>query len=190
MRNTWDERYFRDDRHSLQWRLAKEKLDLLALEFIYKVYGTSPVRHHELFNELISWFDDLKDNYPKLSPRVMLQTLGTEWGRDHVHEDVWVDYMIRRTALIVEQGFKGTVVSDVRFKNELLAIRKAGGKLVKVVRPATDTAALVTGVENHQSESEQKLFTDDQFDHVVLNKGSLEDLYSEVDKISQYLTSE
>lgn len=180
-RNDWDERYFID---SPQWTYARENLESCGPQFIYKICESSDPR---LMWQLLCWFEDLKKNHPQLSPRVMLQTLGTEWGRECVNEDVWVNYMIRRSDQIVKKGFKGVIVSDVRFKNELDAIRKAQGKLIKVVRPVTANAATTIGVVNHPSESEQKSFTDDEFDYIVLNKGSLDDLYCELNKISKYL---
>ena len=181
LRNGCDERYFKD---SSQWILAHDNLKFFSPSFIEKVCGE--IDDQYLFS-LFDWFENLQLNNPNLSPRIMLQTLGTEWGRDCVNEDVWVNYMIRRAANIVERGIAGVVVSDVRFKNELEAIRKAGGKLVKVVRPVTDQNALETGVKNHQSESEQKFFDNDQFNFIILNDSSLEDLYDKVDKISEYI---
>lgn len=58
-----------------------------------------------------------------LSPRELAQTLGTEWGRKMVHEDIWVRAALRSTA-------ERTVFTDVRFPNEAHAIRDAGGVLI------------------------------------------------------------
>ena len=62
------------------------------------------------------------------TPREALQKLGTEAGRNVFHADLWVSSLLRRT-----QG-KNTVVTDVRFKNEIVAIQKAGGLVVRVKR--------------------------------------------------------
>lgn len=76
------------------------------------------------------------------SPRQLMQTLGTEWGRNLVHPDLWV--------LMAEQRWKavralnavdhlpspGLVVTDVRFDNEAAWIKQEGGLLVEIVRDA------------------------------------------------------
>ena len=73
------------------------------------------------------------------TPRHAMQTLGTEWGRDHIHPDIWVNMWTasyRRDA--VESGYgllQPVVVDDVRFDNEVQAIRDLGGVIVEVFRP-------------------------------------------------------
>ena len=64
------------------------------------------------------------------SPRHCMQTLGTEWGRGMVSDDLWV-----RTLVNTAQHFPLVVVSDVRFPNEVEAIKRAGGVVYRVVRP-------------------------------------------------------
>ena len=63
------------------------------------------------------------------SPRYLLQTLGTEWGRMKVHADLWVNLAIRQA----QQQIDGSVViDDVRFDNEVEAIRTAGGIIIRL----------------------------------------------------------
>lgn len=74
-----------------------------------------------------------------LSPRYILQRLGTEVGRA-IHRDVWAlstlheaqDHMMN-----VSRG--GAVITDCRFPNEAQVVRDAGGYVVKVVRPSVPT---------------------------------------------------
>lgn len=85
-----------------------------------------------------------------VSPRKILQTLGTDWARS-VYEDVWVDYAMRRAEELLEGScvkavknqdhavFKPefcdlVVIPDVRFPNEAEAIRARDGKIIRVVR--------------------------------------------------------
>lgn len=63
------------------------------------------------------------------SPRLALQLMGTESGRNVFHTDVWVLSLLRRTT-----PDKNYVIADVRFPNELDMIRSAGGKVVRVRR--------------------------------------------------------
>lgn len=65
------------------------------------------------------------------SPRYLAQTLGTEWGRQLVNDNLWVNLTLE-AALAAE----GTVIiTDVRFDNEAKAVRDAGGAILRIVRP-------------------------------------------------------
>ena len=63
------------------------------------------------------------------SPRTMMQTLGTEWGREMIHPELWVRSLFQRLPRA------GAVVCDVRFDNEAQAIQAHGGIILRVVRP-------------------------------------------------------
>lgn len=63
---------------------------------------------------------DLPSNQFGVSTRRMLQTLGTEWGRDLIGEDFWVDVFRRMNA------GRRIVVPDVRFENEAQLVRDHG----------------------------------------------------------------
>jgi hypothetical protein len=72
-----------------------------------------------------------------LTARRALQTLGTEWGRG-CYPDVWIELAlaeIRATNADTYRVREKFVISDVRFKNEAAAIRKAGGEVWRIVRP-------------------------------------------------------
>lgn len=60
------------------------------------------------------------------SPRHAMQTLGTEWGRDLIGEDLWVHAAMNRASLA------NTVITDVRFPNECEAVKNNGGIVVRV----------------------------------------------------------
>lgn len=93
--------------------------------------------------------------------RMLLQRLGTEGGRQHLGEDVWVD------ALFKSPSSGRVVVTDVRFPNEADAIRRRGGVVARVTRPG------VRPVNAHRSETALDNF---DFDFIVKNDGTVEDL--------------
>lgn len=66
-----------------------------------------------------------------VSPRRLLQTLGTEWGRELISETMWIDATFRR---IEESDWERHVICDVRFPNEAEAILSRGGHVVRVER--------------------------------------------------------
>lgn len=116
------------------------------------------------------------------SPRYLLQTLGTEWGRQLVHPDLWVMALHRRLAWMenhLEAGQRGVVVSDVRFENEALMIRRAGGMLVHLRRHGLDRMSHISenGVSIHDC------------DHVIDNNGDIETTQQQLERlVTQFLT--
>lgn len=67
------------------------------------------------------------------TPRHAMITLGTEWGRDLIHPDIWVTIAKQRIASVLASGFN-VVVDDVRYDNEAKAIRDLGGAVVGIER--------------------------------------------------------
>lgn len=63
------------------------------------------------------------------SPRHLLQTLGTEWGRDSISQTIWIDIALHRA-----EHFPDVVIPDVRFDNEARAIRANGGRVWQLNR--------------------------------------------------------
>lgn len=98
------------------------------------------------------------------TPRQLMQTVGTEWGRSE-HPEIWVRSLMRRVRPMA-------VVPDVRFENEARAIRDAGGIVIHVVRdglPPRDRHASEQGIQWRDC------------DWIIENNGSLEQFLREVE---------
>lgn len=114
------------------------------------------------------------------SARTMMQTLGTEWGRNLINEDIWLESMSTRIDHYKEagnHGYKGSyvIVTDARFDNEAdRLVNMHGAVIVNVVR---DEIPSEVGEEGHQSELGIGAH---HFTHTIINNGSLEDLVGEV----------
>jgi len=108
------------------------------------------------------------------SPRQLLQTLGTEWGREQLGRDVWVSLCQRRVEQLAEAGWDAVVVADIRFDNEAAWVRRAGGEVWEVVRPHDGTGQ---GVRYHSSEAGVAA---DLVDRRIVNDGSLDELRAAV----------
>ncbi len=81
-----------------------------------------------LIGSLIEWSHEHLDNNRDITPRYIMQHLGTEWGR-HIHgEDFWVDMWRNKI-----QDIERVVCDDVRFKNEAAAIGSSGGFVIKLL---------------------------------------------------------
>lgn len=69
------------------------------------------------------------------TPRELMQTLGTEWGRQMVAPDIWTRAsMVRIEQLLRSDSAPGVVFDDVRFDNEARLIQEHGGLVVRIER--------------------------------------------------------
>lgn len=108
------------------------------------------------------------------SPRRLLQTLGTEWGREQLGDTVWIEQARRRIERLVEAGAPVIVIPDVRFENEAEWIRHGAhglaGDLWHIRRP---------GAEPSEHSSEHGVAVDPA-DAVIENDGSAANLHEQV----------
>ena len=111
------------------------------------------------------------------SYRQLMQTLGTEWGRNLIHEQLWVRHMSRRIshrAHMWETGGREysvvVIIPDVRFANEAEFIKNTdGGQIIHIDRPTKWWVK----VRDHISE---QCDLSDFTDMVVVNNGTPADL--------------
>ena len=85
------------------------------------------------------------------SPREVMQKLGTEFGREMVHSDLWVTIARRRLDKAREAG-ASVVLDDCRFDNEAETWRQVGGTVIEITRPGqaySDSHASEAGLSRH-----------------------------------------
>ena len=143
-----------------------------------------------------SWWSK-RLNMPQLTPRWVLQYWGTDVCRHGFHDDIWIAALENR----LRQRNGNTVISDVRFPNEVKTIRNAGGKIIWVKRgplPEWYSCALTENNTHedqkytllyHNQLMEQRYPTVHQsewawvgthFDHEIDNNQSMEHLYTQL----------
>ena len=106
------------------------------------------------------------------SPRQLMQTLGTEWGRQLVRDDLWIRHAERRLQYY-HQISSRVVITDVRFENEAAWLRRRGGHLWHVLRNER------AQVNPHASEGGVQ-FDAEAGDDIIDNNHGLEQLADEV----------
>jgi hypothetical protein len=134
-----------------------------------------------------------------ITPRWVLQYWGTEVCRKGFHDDVWIASLENK----LRNSRDDVVISDCRFPNEIKAIKSAGGKVIRVTRggnPEWYDAALSVnkGPNSNMSwaTSKAKLeklgihasetaWVGTEFDAVLNNNGSIDDLYNEIKNLVQ-----
>lgn len=142
----------------------------------------------------------------KTSPRLILQQLGTECGRQIIHPEIWVnalfadykDTAIRENGSILTKRpiYPNWIITDVRFPNEADVIRKKGGIVIRVDRfycPQCGNTENFEGgrdlcnecgnflSKSHPSETGLDDYKD--FNYHIMNDGTIEDLISKVKQI-------
>ena len=124
-----------------------------------------------------------------ISPREFFQKFGTDYGqfifpehfpnlfKDIQPREFWVK---RFLVWYLEQLEKNpqikVVISDVRFIHEFNFIKKNNGYVIKIKRDLMDE-------DRHLSENELDNMEDSDFNGIINNNGSLEDLYRKVKNI-------
>jgi len=141
------------------------------------IFGWSRERLEGLKVEDRQWREEIDHkwaktlNIPCLTPRYVLQYLGTEVFRNHFHTDIWTKIVENQLSF-----YENVVVSDCRFANEIEMIKQNGGKIIQVHRydHVLDIDA------KHPSELE---WTKCHYDRVIKNNGTIEDLHIKVNLI-------
>lgn len=118
----------------------------------------------------------------EVTPRLVLQLFGTDCMRNGFFDGVWVS-LVKKT--IIDNPGKKFVLPDVRFVNEMQAIKDVNGEIWQVRRgelPAwftqrRDEGGAVANV--HPSEWEW-ILPDSNYDLIISNNSTIEHLYSTV----------
>lgn len=98
------------------------------------------------------------------SPRRVLQLLGSEWGRDMIHPDIWTMAARSRLLEMKQRGYR-IVINDARFENDRNNLAQwFGAKRVDV-----RTTNVKAEAEWRQHASETSRPSDDNVDYVINN---------------------
>jgi len=121
-----------------------------------------------------------------ISYRLLMQTLGTEWGREQVNPQLWVNLVDRhwnevqyqaKFADTYRRAFEtdppnGMILSDVRFDSEAKWIKDNGGFIIHISRPETERS----GAPREGSHASEDGITLSYADVCLINDGDIEDL--------------
>lgn len=175
-------------------------------------YGAKP----EL--SLIGSFEYTHTSKRKMTPRMLLQLLGTEYGRQILHPNIWINALFSKYKGLCNcekspsvmlcfnctgKKYPNWIITDMRFPNELEAVKSRGGITIRVNRTVEDVAyqlaveklgtsftrdmlnaetisdmqQYINQRDNHESET---ALDNAEFDYVINNSGTLEQLVEEV----------
>lgn len=141
-------------------------------EFKEKELGKEWVVYYNEENRLstIPFIDKYGESFKRtLTPRLLLQLLGTECGRQIIHPNIWCNSLFSNYSKDLNW-----CITDVRFPNEAQAIKDRNGILIRCNRGDGNTG-------NHPSET--ALDNYNKWDYVLDNNGTIEELIENVKKI-------
>ena len=146
-----------------------------AVEYLIKRYGgahmsfAGPLYNIMHYAQTVCGFKQVKD-------RKFLQYIGTDWARAQ-EDDVWVRIMRENTP---QTG--NAFLSDVRFPNELQALKDDGWTCVRLIRDLQDDRK-DGGSHTHPSEIALDSVPDKVWDYTIYNNGSLEEFFVKLDNM-------
>ncbi len=148
----------------------------------------------------------------KTNPRLLLQLIGTDCGRNIIHPQIWVnslfaDYKWDGKSMTdgwvpsfnnpdnsgghepAEPIMPKWIITDMRFPNELLAVEQRAGITIRVENPfirfpdgSYRAKSKMMGDFDNEHPSETAL-DNSTFDHVINNDGTIEELIKKVKEI-------
>lgn len=174
-------------------------------------YGTVMLDYITTTKEQLSMYEGLVLIKP--TPRLLLQLLGTEAGRNIIHPNVWVNALFADyNGEIVDYPtykqlsndrwikYPNWVITDMRFPNELSAVKKREGITIRVnrINKELEEAKNAFKVSHYQSihpdyfkiidsskHPSETALDNATFDYVIDNNGTIEDLIHNIRIILQ-----
>lgn len=147
-----------------------------SCDYLISKYGGVKLAFATPLYDILSYAQK-KCGFEVVKDRKFLQFIGTEWARD-INENVWVELLL---AQVESKGEENIFVSDLRFKNEFVALKRQGFVCVHIA--GKDGCKEEGGYANHQSDND--LIDCTEWDYILENKGSLDELYTKLDRIMQ-----
>lgn len=138
--------------------------------------------------------------HKNVETRTLLQTEGTELGRNILGNDIWIRYFDNWMKVYKSRGIEHFILTDVRFFNELEYIKKSGGILIYINAPQRNYNRLyqesngdpntIAKLSNHISECDLDKLPQNSFDIIVHNdlEHLLQDSFQNINNLlSKYL---
>jgi hypothetical protein len=114
-------------------------------------------------------------NGKPLTYRQALIDIGTEVGRAY-NDKIWLEnFDYRYEQLLIKNKLDLVVVTDTRFRNEFEHLKRKDFFHIRLYRDAGPISEI-----NHVSETNQNTILDEEFDYVLFNNKSLDDLREEI----------
>ena len=146
------------------------------------------------FTLSICSFSNCQVVFEKMTPRKMLQQVGTDLFRNQLHPNTWTNATFANYKPIKDNLLDGEIrvvrnedliypnwiITDVRFPNELEAIKKHNGITIRINRGLVERTGKLIQEPEHISET---ALDDAKFDYIIENDCTIDDLIEKVREI-------
>lgn len=152
----------------------------LAIKKAYKDKKVINLSYGSYIKEFAKNISDW-DGRDETKPRVLLQQLGTEVIRNNIDKDFFIKRLCNDIR-VYSYYFDVITISDARFPDEIMTPKKLFDDVItiKVVRSNFDTN-LTLEEQKHSTETALDEFND--YDYVIENNGTIDELDKKVLKI-------
>lgn len=99
-----------------------------------------------------------------LTPRKLLQVLGTDCGRDLIHPNIWVNALFADYNKI-DGKYPNWLITDVRFPNEAKSIRDQNGILIRINRLNPNDVCQSCNVKRSEHHYRHPFITNNKKEH-------------------------
>jgi len=184
--------YFVNTHGFIKLRFADVLKDIVSIIFSWDrelLEGSTPEsrEYREIKDE---WWSTKLDM--EITPRIVLQKIGTDLFRDHFHKNIWRIIVERKIDTYLNEG-KDIVITDCRFMNEINMIKKYKGDVLFVCRNTPEwfnlyrTGKIDRPSHIHESETEWVRY---KFDYKIDNNNDVGTLYEKSEYIYNYIMDE
>lgn len=185
-REQLEDREFKEKELGEDWNTIRYSIVDSDDNFLFSTFYKDEVESElDYYNDYHHRTVEIIETNINLTPRLLLQLIGTDCMRNIIHPNIWVnalmsEYRAKGTGAMLETTvydysdceFPQWIISDTRFPNEADAVKSKGGILVTIVRPGEES--------DSTHESEIALDNYKSFDWEIRNTGDLDYLVDEV----------
>ena len=158
-------------------------------------------RHSREWREQVDPWWAKRLDMPTLTPRWVLQYWGTEVVRKAFHDDTWIASLENK----LRKSCDDVVISDCRFPNEIAAIKRAGGMVIRVHRGPDpewyqfaetvnrgperniEWSWAKTQLDTFNIHASETAWVGTKFDAILDNNGTMDYLYQQINSLVQDL---
>jgi hypothetical protein len=170
-------RFWKSDKATRTKTLMEREAPIVVNKYIEQLeIGRNRTQKH--IDDLLAICSKIIYRKAGTSARMALQEVG-DWGRA-IHPELWIRLTLQRAEELLSNSLIRTdtvIITDGRYKNEVLAIKKIGGAVIKVNPLNKDFVP-----DKHSSEQDQVNIPDFWFDTVLNNSNDMPALHRFLNK--------
>jgi len=193
-RKELEDEEFKNKELGEEWKVYYTRHKSGSIIHRYNLYSTEA--EAEAFLADMMFGKDFEVTSELLTPRKLFTLIGTDGGRNIVHPNMWINALFStykpegsdrngfiktgnitwQPMTLLEIGyFPKWIITDLRFPNELAAVKARHGITIRVNRYNT-----VQTLEGHPQHESETALDDAEFDYTIDNDGTIEELVEKV----------